>query len=200
MASRGYTKQLQALLADWGFDLRGNTPELVPAIFPTICIDDADEYLYRTWPIFGATVTQAGVAAVYSFVGITAQTRPIRVLGARCVVPTAVQVNFGFATTDLRTANQAVAGIAGLARGGDGTTVGALSGTRAAIAGLLPWVAYAPADTLFSQPPIQRQDDIILRPGEYLWFLSTTVNTNLWVAFMWEELLLPVQPNPQDRG
>lgn len=189
----GHEKQLQSFMRDWGWE-DTTAPQLVPAVFPVVVLDQADEFLCRYRPTFLARATREAVAAVYSYIGLQAGAWPI-VLSH--LTPYGALVVGGlqliFTVADPRTANQAELNtVTGLARG-EAQSAAILAGTSA-VAGN-GWVL---DDAAAVYEPEYRQQKLCLRPGEGIWIVSGAVNTTIFGMFSWTEFAIVPQQNPPD--
>lgn len=185
------TKSTSLYERDWGVER-----EAPPPYSPIVLVDDTREFLTRDRTIGFRSAPQAGVAAVYGFVGLhnngTARLRILfaapRPAGARDIV--------GIPSLgDFRDANQATVAASAMRRPtGVATNAEILTGTSTGVSGGI---------LINSQgDPYQYGENIfkgmILRPGEYLWLHCLQVNTSFTGEFMWEELLFPSTPFPDD--
>ncbi len=188
MTEPRYNKLLQ-VLRDWGYENQepGATPRFVDSLQPVIIVDDASEYIARTWPGYLDLGSQAAVAAVYSLVGLQAQTQPLLVEIAEVMSHGSNSVVLIKGVTDLRTANQATSATStGWNRGQAAQDALVLTGTTTvAPAGFRAWAQVDALRTGYLSTG--GVSGVLLRPFEFLWMGSTVVNVALGINFVWSE-------------
>jgi len=189
-----YTKSFGTFARAYGIQEGSGLPEVYPGVVPVSIVDDAQAYVKPTYPYYTVRGTRAAVAAVYSVVGLfcPANGNPFRIRAA--VGEGNSSIMFRLAVVDIRTANTTAITPAGLVRGSTLTTQ-CLGGTTtvdpASVASDLMFYLSA----LYPQVG-QGVYELVVRPGEYLWFSGLTVNKSTTVSLCFEELLFTLGPNP----
>lgn len=193
-----YQKSFDAFARDYGLTDESGLPVVAPAIFPVSIVDNVAEYCERTRPVLGLTTGVAAFAAVYGIVGIMNGARPFRLTGAKVLAITgATEVNAVVTIADLRTANQGTGSVIGLLRG-QLALAQVVTGTTTTLAGSAMWKARSAATPVADQTFGEQLTPLpmVLRPGENLFFVATTVNITMSATFWGEQLAYRLPPNP----
>ena len=195
-----FAKDFSNFARDYAIIDESSIPQVVPAVFPVAVVDNNSEYCERTYPIFGGDGTMAATAAVFGLVGIRAGNRPIVVQSAGIVLEAASGVAATLDAGDLRTANSTTSsrfdglGRAGGTAGGVGLATATILQGTTTLATHFGWDVFNLATTRNNLLP--NPLDLVLRPGEGLWFVNDTVNIALTAHFRWKEWTFPLSRNP----
>jgi len=191
-----YTKSFGTLATDYGVQEGSGFPNLWDGIVPVTVVDDASEFVTRTYATYFGTGSAPAVTALYALTGIynpgpnvvRVDAAPLGSVGA-----TSVYMRGGIA--DLVTANATAVVATGWARGQVAVTAQILNGTTT-VAAPVTNSALIYDGTDVQDSPRWLSGKPILRPGEYLWFEATNTNVLFFIGFVFTELQISLPPNP----